>query len=407
MNIANIKRRCYYDVHRSSFFIRKENMAKKEGSIRKRGNNYELRVQIDGVAKSFYGKSESEARKKLREYRTGEDKIRYSNELVQSYVYNWLVNYKFGIIKDSSYDILERVYKNQIHGTWFGNLKMKNVTHDEVQQFFNEIASKNSISILKKVREILSPSFKLAIAKNDMKSNPLDLVVMPTQINRQNNIFQDNEISIYTEQEIVKIYECCMGNYGSNYRDNRRYRYAPCYLLLLNTGMRVGEMAALTWKDIDFNKKTIRVCKTVSCIVNRGRYDGAKKINIITTAKTKNSNRFIPMNENVVNILHILKERQTEFGIVSEYVVPNLNGSFMQVRVLEQTFQRICEENLIQYKGLHALRHTFGSILIKKGMDIKIVSELLGHSTVQFTYDRYIHIILEQKAQAIKLLEII
>lgn len=70
----------------------------------------------------------------------------------------------------------------------------------------------------------------------------------------------------------------------------------------------------------------------------------------------------------------------------------------MLVRVIEQTFSRICEENGIKYRGAHALRHTFGSILVRKGVDIKVISEILGHSTVQFTYDRYIHIIKEIKA---------
>ena len=67
-------------------------------------------------------------------------------------------------------------------------------------------------------------------------------------------------------------------------------------------------------------------------------------------------------------------------------------------------FSRICEENNISYKGVHTIRHTFGSILVRKGVDIKVISEILGHSTVQFTYDRYIHIIKEMKAQAMNLI---
>ena len=93
-------------------------------------------------------------------------------------------------------------------------------------------------------------------------------------------------------------------------------------------------------------------------------------------------------------------------GIKSNHVVSTKDGRVMLVRVVEQTFSRICEENGIQYKGVHTLRHTFGSFLVRRGVDIKVISEILGHSTVQFTYDRYIHIIKEMKAQAINLIHI-
>ncbi len=73
---------------------------------------------------------------------------------------------------------------------------------------------------------------------------------------------------------------------------------------------------------------------------------------------------------------------------------------------MQKTFEKICKDMEIEYKGLHALRHTFGSILIKNNTDIKVVSELLGHSDVKFTYNRYIHIINEQKTSAIEMIDL-
>lgn len=90
----------------------------KEGSIRTRGNKIELRIRIDGKQHSFYGKNEAEARRKLREYRkemsSRDSNEEYSKEYFSVYVKNWMTLYKFGKIKDSSYDILERVFVNQI-----------------------------------------------------------------------------------------------------------------------------------------------------------------------------------------------------------------------------------------------------------------------------------------------------
>ena len=198
-----------------------------------------------------------------------------------------------------------------------------------------------------------------------------------------------------------------MGYYGINTRNTKRYRYAPAYILLLNTGLRVGELVALTWKDIDFTKRIIRVNKTVSTIKNRNRFESDnQKVNVITTTKTKKSNRVIPMNETACLVLKELMKRQQEMGIKSDYVISTKEGNPMLVRVLEQTFSRICQENYIDYKGIHSLRHTFGSVLVKKGVDIKVISEILGHSTVQFTYDRYIHIINEMKAEAVNLIHV-
>ena len=117
-----------------------------------------------------------------------------------------------------------------------------------------------------------------------------------------------------------------------------------------------AELAALTWKDIDYSRKIIRVSKTVSSIVNRDRFESDnKKVNVITTTKTKKSNRVIPMNETALLVLQELEKRQKEMGIISDYVIATKEGNPMLVRVLEQTFSRICEEHFIEYKGVHAL----------------------------------------------------
>ena len=112
------------------------------------------------------------------------------------------------------------------------------------------------------------------------------------------------------------------------------------------------------------------------------------------------------MNNSTENILKELKKRQSDYDINSKFVISTPDGNMMLVRVMEQTFQRICEEHNIESKGLHALRHTFGSMLLMKGVDIKVISKILGHSTVKFTYDRYIHIIQNMEAQAINLIDV-
>lgn len=379
----------------------------KEGCIRRRGNRVELRVWFDGKQRSFYGKTEAEARRKLREYKKirkdNLEEEKYSKECLSSYIENWLVMCKFGKIKDSSYDILERVFNNQIKPSELAHKQLKDITIEDLQRFIDDVGAKYSESILKKTMEIISPTIRRATAEKKIGFNPLEFVIMPRK-NYIVGIEDEQKENFYSKDEVEKITKACMSFYGTTTRNTNRYRYAPAYVLLLNTGIRMGELIALIWNDINFEQRTIKITKTVSTIKNRGRFDTEnKKINVITSTKTQKSNRIIPMNETAYLVLKELKKRQKDMGIVTDYVVSTKDGRMMLPRVIEQTFSRICEENNIEYKGIHALRHTFGSILVQKGVDIKIISDILGHSTVQFTYDRYIHIINEMKAQAINL----
>ena len=383
---------------------------KKEGSIRQRGNKIELRIRIEGKQYSFYGNSESEARIKLREFKKtikeNKELLNYSNEKLGNYIEYWLKNYKYGKIKDSSYDILERVFTNQIKTHKIAETKIKDVSIEEAQKFIDDISAKYSISIVKKTIEIMKPVFRRAVVENKIRYNPFDFTVLPRKGDVINIDTPEKEF-IYNDEEVQMITNCCMGNYGLNWRDTRRYRYAPAYVLLLNNGMRIGELLALTWEDVDLNKKTIKISKTLSYVKNRGRFENEpQSVAIVTTTKTQKSNRIIPINDSAVLILKELKLRQKDLGIKTKFIVSNPKGEMMNERVMEQTFKRICEENKIKYKGLHALRHTFGSVLLLKGADIKIVSDVLGHSTVNFTYDRYIHILNEKKAQTISLMQV-
>ena len=114
----------------------------------------------------------------------------------------------------------------------------------------------------------------------------------------------------------------------------------------------------------------------------------------------------IPLNRIATEMLQEMKSRNSLSNISSNVVFPSYKGGYLNGRSVQRTFTRICDEIGVKHKGIHALRHTFGSVLVRKKVDIKVVSEILGHSDVKFTYNRYIHIINEQKAEAINLLDV-
>jgi site-specific recombinase XerD len=382
---------------------------KKEGSFRTKKNGVEYRIYIDGKQKSFSGKTESECLIKCRKYikqleqQQQNEAINKTNISLEDYVSYWLITYKMGTVAYSTYDRLENAFETHIKDSTLGKTEMAKVTSDEIQEFVNLKKQTLSLSSLKKLKEILAPSFHHATLKGAINSNPMELVVFPK--NDKALPVKTKEIECYTDQEVEKIALTSTEPYY-NY-NSKRYRYAPLYAFILNTGLRIGECLSLTWDDIDFEKQTINVNKTLTVIKNRDlENDPRHKIQVVGNPKTYNGMRVIPLNSIASIMLQEMKTRNSLSNIDTDVIFPNYKGEHLSTRSVQKTFERICNDIGVECKGLHALRHTFGSVLIKKKVDIKVVSELLGHSDVRFTYNRYIHIIKEQKAEAMSILDV-
>ncbi len=158
-------------------------------------------------------------------------------------------------------------------------------------------------------------------------------------------------------------------------------------ILCLYTGLRIGELLALTWNDIDFAKNTLSVTK--SC--HDGYIDG-KHCVIVDTPKTENSIRQIPLSKPLISLLKQLKKTTQ-----SKYVI-SYNSKPILVRSYQRTFELLLKKLKIQHKGFHALRHTFATRALECGMDVKSLSEILGHKNTTITLNRYVHSLWEHKA---------
>lgn len=117
------------------------------------------------------------------------------------------------------------------------------------------------------------------------------------------------------------------------------------------------------------------------------------------------SNRVVDFNSKAIQSLYEVKRRNEELGIYSNYIVSNYTNGHIQLRSFEQTFERIEKARGISYKGIHQIRHHFASELMRYGVNIKIISDILRHENMNFTYNRYIHTINEQKINAVQLLD--
>lgn len=157
-------------------------------------------------------------------------------------------------------------------------------------------------------------------------------------------------------------------------------------VICLYMGLRLGEICALRWEDIDFQSKTMRITRTVQRI---GKESGNKKTMLIEgDPKTACSKRTIPVPD-------VLLEKMSDFCEDSTYV---LNGDKpTDPRTYQYKFQSYLKHADISAKNFHILRHTFATNCISNGADVKCISELLGHSSVSITLNKYVHPAMDVK----------
>ncbi len=169
-------------------------------------------------------------------------------------------------------------------------------------------------------------------------------------------------------------------------------------LFCLHTGVRIGELCALQWKDIDLENKLVHINKTLQRIfVKNIEGKNVSRINI-SSPKSKSSIRTIPLSTAIYPILKRLNPCDPE-----KYLLTN-KDVYTEPRTYRDFFERFLKKLNIEHINFHSLRHTFATRLIENGADYKTVSELLGHSSVSITLNLYVHPQIEQKRRAIELI---
>lgn len=172
-------------------------------------------------------------------------------------------------------------------------------------------------------------------------------------------------------------------------------------LLSLYTGIRIGELCALQWKNLNLTDSVLKITKTLQRIPNLSSGTAARTKIVITEPKSRHSVREIPMPD-------FLTDKARQFsGLPEEYVLTGKKGKYVEPRTMQNHFKTYIEESGIKCTNFHALRHTFATRCVEAGFDIKSLSEILGHSNVNITLNRYVHSSLELKRSNMNKLTII
>jgi integrase len=235
----------------------------------------------------------------------------------------------------------------------------------------------------KTVRDLLAiikTSVKAAQKQYGLPQTPLEIRLPPSGFTQK--------VEVFTSTELTKLVEAATTSLSSKNIG---------ILLALYSGLRIGELCALQWKDIDFKRGTLTVSKTIQRIYTKELAGSTTAKIIITPPKTNSSVREIPLASAVAPLL-CEHERSSEW-----YLVTGMN-TFLEPRSYRSYYGRFLRRTGIAHSSFHKLRHTFATQLIENGADVKTVSDLLGHSSVKTTLDLYVHPRLEQKRKCVEMM---
>lgn len=354
---------------------------------------YEGRYSYQGKQKTIYGKTEKEVKDKLKKIKAEIELDTYQEETkdkLKDWIMKWLNDYKKAYIKPYTYDSYERMISVHIIPK-LGHIKLVDLTADDVQNLYNEMVKKKySNRMIRYVHILLKASITQAVKNRILKYNIIDAVYCPKM--DENKVV--NVLSLSEQKTLLK-----------HARNERIY---PAILLLLFTGIRRGELLALTWNDVNFATKTLSINKSLNRV--RNFETGTSEI-LINSAKTESSKRYIPLLDDILKELenHRTKQKFEKRTAKENYKDKNFIfcdklGKSYEPRYFQTNFKRICKLAGIN-TNVHALRHTFATRGLEQGIEAKIMQELLGHSSITITLDTYTHVLDKTKIDAINKLK--
>ena len=292
--------------------------------------------------------------------------------IYKEWLNEWLNNYIKPTCKIRTFEKYSQLIDKHILKA-IGDYKLNDLTPSVIQKFISNLVNNGNLrtrqglsaSVVNCAISVIQGSLKTAYMLGYTKGYIGDKIIRPKLI--------EKKVSCFTIQEQEKIEKYILSS-------NKRKLYG--IILCLYSGIRLGELLALEFKDIDFVKSVIYVNKSCHDSPN-GR--------IIETPKTANSNRTIPIPKQILPYLKELKRNSNCCYLIAE------NDKPLSVRSYQRSFELLLKKLHIEHKGFHSLRHTFATRALEFGMDVKTLSEILGHKNPTITLNRYAHSMFEHK----------
>ena len=360
------------------------------------GKYYEVKATITDaygskIRKSFYSEiSKEDARRQAKEYEVAHNVAELAGEPIidksmsfKVWAQKWLETYKKGKVKEHTFNYTYKSNVDKYLIPYFGNMILRNIKQANIQQYFNEVkiiddkGNKMPLaeSTLDKHKIILKDIFEQAIDNDLCYKNPVKNISF-TQ-NPEESVKRAYKLSeSLIAEKYSMLYEDCLGIY-----------------IILNTGLRRSELIGLKWSDIDFKQKFIHIQRAV--VPTKGKIVEGKP-------KSKSSNRIIPVSTTFLN--HIKKYDKSYDYVISGNSKEQCRSPGAYAKQYVKVMKRLSKETGLPELTLHELRHTFGTVLREKGVDLFTIQKLMGHSSIKVT-EIYVHNDIDVLRKSMKLNE--
>ena len=312
----------------------------------------------------------------------------------------WLEVFLYGTVERATYDRKEDCAKRYIYPR-IGDLPISEINSADLNGILTQMMNEGyAHSTVKHVYSLLNEYFRYLCYEDYIPKNPMAYVRMIRKANflaaqGKENIAQSDAVTVLTDEEIQRLREAV---FTRNRKGALKHQQAAAFLLMLNTGLRTGEVLGLINSDIDLDDKELRVTRAVKEVSKRDK-DGAVCGTelIVGGLKTAASKRTIPLNSTAIEMIRIL--RAERYFSADSPLISNQAGDFTRPSTFRSRWYTLLDFAEIPHKGLHSLRHTFATRLVNgfedengnlKTLTVKQVADLLGHTTSSVTEKYYV-----------------
>ena len=312
----------------------------------------------------------------------------------------WLEVFQYGTVERATYDRKEDCAKHYIYPR-IGDMIISEITSADLNGILTQMMNEGySHSTVKHVYSLFKEYFRYLCYEEHIPKNPMAYVRMIKKANflaaqGREIIARSDAVTVLTDEEIRRLREAV---FTRNRKGALKHQQAAAYLLMLNTGLRTGEVLGLINSDIDLDNREMLVVRAVKEVSKRDS-DGAVRGNelIVGGLKTAASKRTIPLNSTAIEMIRIL--RAERYFSADSPLIPNQAGDFTRPSTFRSRRYTLLDFSGIPHKGLHSLRHTFATRLINgiedengnlKTLTVKQVADLLGHTTSTVTEKYYV-----------------
>lgn len=373
------------------------------GSIRKRGSGWEYRITVttnEGKRKEmskagFKTKAECQSALNTALIDIEENGITSSKKIQFGTVFNEFIETEAPTTrKHNTITRYKSLYNNHIKDE-LGKKFISTITAKTIQSFYSDKLETNAVEYVKSMHNLLHVIFDYAKRHKYITLNPMDSVVAPKMMNKQNDIY------IYTHKQLKAIYD----------RLNTT-NLQTAFMLGIHLGLRSSEVYALRWSDFDFDKRLVTIDKQLQFLKNTWTLDTPKTMNSYRTIsfgnvlhdfllKKKHEQDILRKNATIYKTNEVLdiRGKKPKVITVDDFVNVKPNGEMLRT-YSHKVVSRICRDELnIPFK-FHNLRHTHATMLLEDGINPRYIQERLGHAKLEFTLKLYTHITVKMDQSA-------